>query len=79
MKDLGFDNLGFINLTIVYATFSLTSIFAVKLAIVLGPIKTMFFSAFTYALWTGCFLLPAYRSENKNETGIFSDGSIVAL
>lgn len=79
MKDLGFGNLGFINLTIVYLTFSINSVFAIKINKKLGTKRTLVASAMTYAMWIGCFILPAYRYENNIKTGIFSDTALKTL
>ena len=78
MKDLGYQNLGFINLSIIYLTFGMTSTVAVPINKFLGTSLTLCLSALTYALWIASFLLPAYKSqmiENKeaNELLIFQD------
>jgi ABC-type sulfate transport system permease subunit len=62
MKDLGYQNLGFINLAIIYLTFSLTSTIAVPINKFFGTSLTLCLSAFTYALWIASFLFPAIKS-----------------
>ena len=41
MKDLGFDNLGFINVAVCYFSFSINALFAVKVVKVLGTRRTL--------------------------------------
>ncbi len=66
MKDLGFDNLGFINIAIIYMAFTIASLFASRINKALGTKMTLFLSALTYTIWTFCFMLPAYRFETKS-------------
>jgi len=80
MLDLGFENLGFINIAVLYFSFCITSVFASKINSIFGRNKTITISAFMYSLWIGLFLVPAYRYEDDLEdTGIFSDESITAF
>ena len=65
MTDLGFSNLGFINLSIVYCGFALTSVLAAPINRKLGTRMTCFSCGMTYVLWIAAFLLPAYRFEMK--------------
>ena len=69
MKDLGFDNLGFINIAIVYLTFAGMSMFAIPVKRKLGTRITLAVSTLTYALWIAAFLLPAYKYEYIEENG----------
>ena len=84
MSELGYSNLGFINLAIVYFTFSMASLFlSVPINKKLGHKYTMFFSAAAYAAWEFAFILPAYKYENYKDVkkddlpAIFSDSSII--
>jgi len=79
MKDLGFGNLGFINVAIIYITFSLFALFAIRINKFFGTRVTIFMSALTYTFWTACFLLPAYRFETKDDQGILSDTAITLV
>ena len=64
LQDLGYQNLGFLNLAIVYLSFSITSVFAASINRRFGTKRTLFFSGLTYAVWIGGFLMPAYQSES---------------
>ena len=64
MRDLGFENLGFLNIAIVYLFFSLSSMFAIPVNRFLGARLTLCLSGLTYALWIAGFLLPAYKFES---------------
>jgi len=86
MKDLGFENLGFINIAIVYLFFSLMSMFAIPVNRFLGSRLTLCLSGLTYALWILGFMLPAYKYEkikelgdNAPSNGIYSDSAIKAI
>ena len=77
MKQLGFQNLGYINLTVLYLTFAIMSLFAVPITIKFGTSTTLVLSAFTYAVWVAAFVLPAYKFEN--ETDSVTDESIYSV
>ena len=79
MKDLGFTRLGFVNLSVVYILYSISSLFAVKINRLLGTRLTLVLSALTYATWIAAHLLPVYRLEYQIETGICSDESITVI
>jgi len=64
MQDLGFDNLGFTNIALIYLMFSLNSFFVEPIMNKIGIKRTLCFSALTYALWEASFMLPAYRHEH---------------
>ena len=71
MKDLGFENLGFINLAVIYLCFCLGSSYSAKITDKLGEKKTLIFSALAYSLWICCFLFPVYKYEqNLDDTGV---------
>jgi MFS family permease len=80
MKDLGFGNLGLINIAIVYLSFALTSVLASFINKKLGTRWTLVLSALTYATWIAGFILPSKRSKlslNEYENNIvYSDGFI---
>ena len=63
MKDLGFENLGFLNLSIVYLSFAATAMFAAPINNKLGTKWTLVISGLTYAFWIGMFLVPVYKYE----------------
>ena len=87
MKDLGFENLGFINIALVYLFFAIVSMFAIRLNRYLGSRLTLCLSGFTYAIWIAGFLLPAYKFEYIKEHGleaadkiaIFNDRLIITI
>jgi len=79
MKDLGFENLGFINISICYLSFSINSIFAVKVNKIFGTKCSLIVAACAYAFWMFSYLIPAYRVEMNIKTGIFSDEGIRAV
>lgn len=79
MEDMGFSNLGLVNLSIVYFFYGLFSLLGAKISRTFGTKMTLFASAATYAIWIAAFLVPAYRYESKETTGIFSDGVIITL
>jgi MFS family permease len=74
MAELGFSNLGFINLSIVYCGFAFASMLAGPINRRLGTRMTCIVSGMTYALWIGAFLLPAYKFEKKMK-GESTEGS----
>jgi hypothetical protein len=76
MSDLGFSNLGFINITIVYLCFALSSMIAIPINRKLGSRLTLCLSGLTYGIWILGFLLPAYKYE---QTVDLSDTSIIAI
>ena len=79
MNDLGYGNLGLINIAIVYLSFALTSILASSINKKLGTKWTLVASALTYAFWVSAFLLPARKYDLGEEATsfIYSDGVIV--
>ena len=84
MADLGFSNLGFINLSIVYCGFAFAAILAAPINKKLGTRMTCFCCGMTYAFWIAAFLLPAYKFENKmagftEESFWMSDGFIIFM
>ena len=59
MSDLGFENLGFLNLAIIYFVFSIASMFGGKVQDRLGNKYTLFLCSLTYAMWIAGFIIPA--------------------
>ena len=85
MKDLGFSNLGFISITLIYLTFSVASAFAIPINKKLGTKWTLILSALAYASYIAAYLFPVYKSE-KMERGedvsyqlIYKDGFIKTI
>lgn len=84
MKDLGFSNLGFINISLVYLSFATTAMLSVPVNRKLGTKWTLVASGMAYALWIGIFLIPCYKYEKlqrKEDVSsfIFSDTLIKVL
>ena len=81
MKDLGFQNLGFINVAIIYLSFSFASMLAVKIQKALGTRLTLTVSALAYTFWIACFLFPAYKFEEgtDNDSGVYDPNVIKIL
>ena len=80
MKDLGFENLGFVNLAVLYLSFSFSALFAPGINRFLGTKKTLLFGGLTFCFWILCFLLPAYKQETKaDDDGIYGDAVIRVL
>lgn len=84
MKELGYGNIGFINLAIIYGSFCIFSLSAVVINRKLGHRMTLFLSSSLYAIWAFVFMLPAYKYQNKAnltkeelESGWLSDTSII--
>lgn len=65
MKELGYGNIGFINLAIIYGSFCLFSLLSVYINRKLGHRMTLFLSSSLYAIWAFVFMLPAYKYQNK--------------
>lgn len=84
MKELGYGNIGFVNIAIIYLTFCFGSLFASTINRKLGHKATLFLASLMYVIWAWAFLLPVYKHENKEEvgdpnSGIFSDLSIKCI
>ena len=69
MNELGYGNVGFINLAIIYLTFGLTALLATPINRKLGHKFTLIISSSTYAIWAFAFILPAYKYENSEKLG----------
>ena len=84
MIDLGFSNLGFLNLALIYGAFSLSASVVQPIMEKLGVKLTLCLAATTYAVWELSFYLPSYRHEelqgkSEDQLGLFSDAPIVAI
>lgn len=84
MNDLGYGNIGFINVATIHMAFTIGSLFASIINRTLGHKFTFFVASVMYALWAFAFMLPGYKHENKNDpskisNGIFSDASIISI
>jgi hypothetical protein len=60
MKDLGYNQLGFINLAILYFSYALTSTFGALILQKLGARLALFLSGIGYTTWIASFLMPVY-------------------
>jgi hypothetical protein len=63
MKDLGYDNLGLLNIAIIYFTFAWAAMIAVPINKALGTRMTFVFSSMCYLFWIAGFMLPAFKHE----------------
>ena len=84
MIDLGFNNLGFLNLSLIYGAFTLSASFVDLIIKKIGVKATLCLAATSYAIWELSFFLPSYRHEElldrpEEELGIFSDSLIVSI
>ena len=70
MQELGYGNLGFINLAIIYLCFGLSAMIAIPINRKLGHRLTLSLSSSIYALWAFVFMLPAYKYQNRS---VFSE------
>ena len=61
LKDLGFESLGLLSISIIYLAFSLNAMIATKIIKKLGTRLTLCFSGLSYSFWIGSFLVPAYK------------------
>ena len=66
MQELGYGNIGFINLAVIYLTFGILALLAVPINRKFGHRLTLFFSSSFYAIWAFVFMLPAYKYQNKD-------------
>ena len=84
MKELGYSNLGFINISLIYLSFATTAMLSVPINKKLGTKWTLVLSGLTYALWIAIFLIPCYKYEKikRNEdvsSLLYSDTTIKTL
>jgi hypothetical protein len=63
MSDLGYANLGLLELSVTYFTFAWAAIFAVPINKALGTRLTFVFGCCCYLFWILGFLIPAYKHE----------------
>ena len=70
MQDLGYGSIGFINLAIIYLSWSIFSLFSVPVTNALGFRTSLFLSSAFYALWAFIFILPAYKHQLGGTTQI---------
>jgi hypothetical protein len=81
MKDLGFGNLGYTSIAIIYLVFSFTSSISIAINKKLGTKLTIFFSSCLYTIYIASYLFPAYKAEKvkrgEDVSSLFySDGFI---
>jgi len=81
MFELGYENLGFINLALIYFMFCTTALLATPINRKLGHKWTLILAAATYAIWEASFIMVAYKFENYKKDdevpAILSNGSII--
>ena len=63
MNDLGYGNLGLLNIAIIYFTFAWAAMVAVPINKALGTRFTFVFSCMCYLFWIAGFMLPAFKHE----------------
>ena len=63
MKDLGYGNLGILNISIIYFMFAFSSMIAVPINKALGTKLTFVFGSMCYVIWIAGFILPAKKYE----------------
>lgn len=71
LKDLGYNNLGFINLSTINIVFAISSLFAAPIIKKFGALKVLFFSSLSYPIWIFTFLAPAWKYDNRDKTKTF--------
>ena len=76
MEDLGFSNLGFINVSIMYLGLTISSMLAIPINRKIGSKLTLFISGITFAIYIAGFLLPAYQFEGAVN---LEDNTIIAI
>ena len=81
MKDLGFSNIGFLSIALIYLSFAITSLFAAPINRALGTRWTLFLSALTYTIYIASFLLPVVKVQRMADgkdvsSWVFGDGFV---
>lgn len=79
--DLGFQNLGYLSVAVVYLTFSLGSLGTTRIIKWLGVRKTLCFGGLAYSFWAASFLVPSLKRERElnGATVMLSDSLIFGL
>jgi hypothetical protein len=67
MKDLGFENIGFLSIALIYLSFGISSLFAIPINKAIGTKMSLFFSALSYVIYIGSTLLPVYKFERLEQ------------
>lgn len=68
LDDLGFGNLGFINLAAIYLTFSICSFFSTAIVNKMNRLSlSLSVGGLCYTLWIVCFLLPCFSQKAKQD------------
>ena len=70
MREAGFGNLGFYNLSILYLTVSISSFFSTPIVNKMGIRISLFVGTMCYVFWTISFLCPSMYNEKKG-SGVF--------
>ena len=63
LKDLGFENIGFLSIALIYLAFGFASLVAVPINRAIGAKLTLFLSALTYVIYIASTLLPVLKFE----------------
>jgi hypothetical protein len=73
LRDNDFGNLGFYEMSLFFMTLGLGSFISTSLVTYLGQRLTLFLAALSYALHTGCYILPVLRVEYPDSTLLLLD------
>ena len=81
MKDLGYSNIGFLSIALIYLTFAATSLMAAPINKYLGTRWTLFLSALTYVIYIASYLFAVVKvqriADGKDVSSwIFNDGFV---
>ena len=63
VKDLGFKNLGFVCIAVIYLVFTVSASFAPRIVKKLGDRTTLILSSLCYVFYAVSFIFPVYRFE----------------
>ena len=67
MEELGYSNIGFINLSIIYLVYGLTALISPNITRKIGQKNSLIIASVCYTLWTASFILPAYKYEKYKD------------
>ena len=73
LNQLGFGNLGFVSLAVLYFTFAFCSFFATSIVNHLGERAAMFIGAICYTAYIATFLLPSAKAKYGGDIFLFND------
>ena len=63
LKDMGYDNIGFLSVAIIYLVFAVSIVIAVPIKKVVGTKMSLFLGAMMYVVYIGSTLLPVLKYE----------------